>query len=234
MSFFKSKFTKAFLLIKEWILLIVSSVPPPTLNLEAPKILPLETKTFPKPLESEDWSKVPTDDHVYLYPFSGLDPKLVESCESLSKQLVFTFKLDFTKFLIALSGVETSFNKNNKPRFEKAYAPGGFYFKGSPKLQDEWKKYGDNASSSWGPWQILHIVACEYGYKGDPQSLYDPKVSGHYVVQHLNKFSRNGANSLERILDCYNTGNQFDKNVPYEYIGEWWKMYLNLVDDRVA
>lgn len=174
------------------------------------------------------------DDQVYLYPYSELDSKLVTACEELSKDLSLTFKIDFTKFLISLSGVETSFGKDNNRRLEKAYSPGGAYYKGSPRLQDEYKKWGDDAASSWGPWQIMHIVACEYGYKGNPQLLSDPKVSGSYVVQHINKFSRNGANSLERILDCYNTGNCFDKSVPYEYIGKWWKMYNNLIDDRVS
>lgn len=169
---------------------------------------------------------------IYLYPYSEIDPKIVSACENLSKQISFTFKIDVTKFLIALSGVESSFGKNNVRRFEKAYFTGGIYYKNSPKLQDEVKKYGEDAACSWGPWQILHIVACEYGYKEHPTLLHDPKVSGDYVVHHLNKFSRHGANSLERILDCYNTGNYYDKNVPYEYIGKWWKMYNNLIDDR--
>lgn len=172
------------------------------------------------------------DEH-YQFPFSELDSELVKCCRELAPLLQFTFKIDFVKFMLALSGVETSFAKNNHSRFEKAYAPGGRYFINSPKLQDEHKKWGNDASSSWGPWQILYIVAFEYGFRGPPHLLESPKVSGAYVVQHLNRFARNGANSVERILDCYNTGNAYDKSIPYAYISEWWKMYVNLIDDQV-
>jgi hypothetical protein len=166
--------------------------------------------------------------------YSSLDQNLVDCCDKLSKDLLFLFKIDFKKFLLALSGVESSFGKNNQRRFEKAYAPGGRYYLGSPKLQDEYKKWGEDVSCSFGPWQIMHIVAVEYGYRDNPQLLSNPQISGPYVIKHLNKFSKNGANSLEKILDCYNTGNCHDQNIPYEYIGKWWKMYLNLVDDRIA
>jgi len=171
---------------------------------------------------------------VFLYPYSELDSRLVAACETFGAQLMLTFSIDQTKLLLALAGVESSFARDNKPRFEKAYAPGGRYHRNSPQLQDEHKKWGDDASCSWGPWQILHIVAVEHGYRGPPAGLADPKVSIHYVVKHLNKFSRNGANSLERLLDCYNTGNYYDKNFPYKYVGKWWKMYNNLIEDRIS
>ena len=162
---------------------------------------------------------------------SRLDPKLVNLCERFSSSILFDFPIDRTRFLLALSGIESSFGRNNVKRFEPAYAPGGRYFK-AEHLQKAHEKFGDDASCSWGPWQILYIVCQEYGYEGEPKDLEDGEVSGPYVIKHLNRFAWYGADTVEKVLDAYNSGNHRDKNVPEAYIEKFWKHYSEINLER--
>ena len=142
-----------------------------------------------------------------------------------SEFLDFKFDVDKCRFLYALSGVESSFGQVNQPRYEPAYGPTGMYFIKSQNLREQFSLHGKAAASSWGPWQILYIVAQEYGFKGLPVDLSSPAISAPYVVHHLNSFVKRGADTLVKVLDCYNTGNSRDKNVPHKYIEKFWKAY---------
>lgn len=150
---------------------------------------------------------------------------ILGECLKFADYLKFPFEIDKLQFLFALSGVESSFGKNNKPRYEPAYGQGGLYFRRSIALQREVAMYGRDAASSWGPWQILHIVAVEYGYDGAPHELQFADVSLPFVVAHLNKFVSRGADTLEKVLDCYNSGNHRDANVPENYIQKFIAHY---------
>lgn len=185
---------------------------------------PLAVEALPKekPKSSQEHQKLGPS-----FLESNLHKEILLNCLAYADHLKLTFEIDKARFLYALSGVESSHGANNVPRMEPAYSPGGFYFDRSQALKDAFAVYGTDASCSWGPWQILYIVANEYGYNDEPSQLQFPDVSAPFVAHHLNKFSRNGANSLERILDCYNTGNHFDKNKPIKYIEKFWAFYLN-------
>ncbi len=154
-------------------------------------------------------------------------------CEELAPKLQFSFGLDKVSILMALSGVESSFGTNNRPRFEPAYAPNGHYYKRSEKLRALVEKYGEDASCSWGPWQILACVADELGYEGDPKNLSDARVSGPYCVMLLNRIFNSGAQTMEQVLDAYNTGSFRSGEFPKEYVSRFWAMYGRIIDERL-
>lgn len=157
---------------------------------------------------------------------------LEENCALLARSLQLTVEgLDYKNFLLAMAGVESSFGKDMGPRVEKAYEPGGIYFQ-NKELQIAYAAYGRFASASFGPWQILYIVAHELGYRGHPEDLMDAEVCGPFVVDKLNRISKNGANSVERLLDAWNTGNWKDNHVPTNYIARFWHLYYQLTENR--
>lgn len=159
---------------------------------------------------------------------------LWDVCQKLALNFQTTVEgLDKAKFLMAVAGVESSYGKNLGPRVEPGYSPGGMYFN-NPGLQDAYKKYGSDASASWGPWQILYIAARELGYAGVPEALKDPEISGPFVVAKFNRISRNGANSVERLLTAWNTGSWKKGATPLEYIAQFWNYYNELSKGGIA
>lgn len=95
---------------------------------------------------------------------------------------------DRSAFLLGLSGEETSWGDRwCAGRWENAYARGGYYYKTSPDQMRLVQKYEDLAACSWGPWQILPVVAYEVGFRGEPWYLADPRESAHWVVKRFNE-----------------------------------------------
>lgn len=158
--------------------------------------------------------------------------QIISMCEDFAPSLQFSFGLDKVAILLGLCGVESSFGKLNRPKHEEAYAPGGRYFKNLP-MQGLYKQYGALASCSWGPWQIMAIKAHELGYEGHPSELHDGRISGPYVVMNLNKIVRDGAESMEHVLDAYNTGSFRVGEPPKEYIAKFWNCYGQVVDKHL-
>ncbi len=138
--------------------------------------------------------------------------------------------IDSKILLIAMTGNESSWGTDLKPKDEPGYYRGGYYYK---KPDNEWlrklvTKYGMCAAMSWGPWQIMYPVAYELGYKGSahahPWGLYEPEVSLHWVIEYLNRrtFRRWDAAPAPRLVapamtvpqvgDSYNTGSFRDMN----------------------
>lgn len=109
-------------------------------------------------------------------------------------------------FLMALMSVESSLGKENVPRFEYGYSRSSIAFKRSKLLQEGYEKWGDVCACSYGPAQILWIVARELGYGGHPLDLWSGSVSLPYVVDLLNKNTLKGADTLERLAASYNAG----------------------------
>lgn len=110
--------------------------------------------------------------------------------------------------LVALSGCETSFGTDIVARFEYGYSKNSLAYRRSTLLQEGYKLHGDFCAMSYGPWQILWIVAVENGYKMDlePGDLRSGDASGPFVVKVLNKILQKGASTVEQIGIAYNGG----------------------------
>lgn len=105
-------------------------------------------------------------------------------------------------FLAALADIESSFGRDLGPRYEAAFDKGGPLY--HPKAFAAW---GRASACSWGPWQIMGVVAWELGYKRDPQLLQeDPGLAGSLAVWYLNTRAR-GAQDLDELGAAYNGGN---------------------------
>jgi len=152
-------------------------------------------------------------------------------CRELAPRLAFNFGLDKFCILMALAGVETSFGKLNRPRHEVGYAPGGAYFK-NLGLQGLYKHVGALASCSWGPWQIMAVKAMELGYDGNPAALHDGRVSGPVVVKLLNLIGKD-AQSMDQVLDAYNTGSFRVGEPPKDYISKFWTFYGQVIERKL-
>lgn len=96
---------------------------------------------------------------------------------------------DFDKaaFLLGMTGQESGWGDRwQAGRYETAYARGGHYHKTSPDQIRLVQKHEDLAAISWGPWQILPVVAYEVGFRGAPWELADPRTSAAWVVKRFN------------------------------------------------
>lgn len=119
--------------------------------------------------------------------------------------------LDPQLVLWALSGNESSFGANCKPRFEPAYFS-GLYSK-SNIMQDLIAQYGEDAAKSYGPWQVMLINAPGFS----PTELaQDAERAITATVGFLNRrvFSQMGSHApgttLEQIGRDFNHGNYWD------------------------
>jgi len=114
---------------------------------------------------------------------------------------------------------------NHVPRFEKACAPGGYYYERSPMLQEEYEKWGTWAACSYSNFQILYITARELGYDGPPLALDKDSVALPFVVKLINRIIVRGAATPAEIADAYNTGIHKDSNIPVKYIKKFLRFY---------
>mgnify|MGYP001563777809 CR=1 FL=1 len=122
--------------------------------------------------------------------------------------------------LKALARQESTYGANAKPRREKGYLPGGKYFNADQATR--YAKYGKDAGSSWGSFQILYPTAVELGFTGVPLQLGDDRVGIGFVMELLNRriLKRDKAQTIEQIADGYNSGTHRDKSIPNQYITE--------------
>lgn len=123
-----------------------------------------------------------------------------------SKEMKVDASIDPYYFLLALMQVESSFGIQNIARFELSYSRSSIAYKKSRLLQEGHEKWGDLAACSYGPTQILWIVAAELGYNATPIELFHGANSIPYTVKLLNKLAAGGGNTLERLAAAYNGG----------------------------
>lgn len=109
-------------------------------------------------------------------------------------------------FLLALMSVESSLGRNNVPRFELSYSRLSIAYKKSELLKEGHKQWGDLAAMSYGPAQILWIVARELGYQGHPLDLWHGVNSMPWVIKVINRNIEKGADTLDRLAASYNAG----------------------------
>jgi len=119
------------------------------------------------------------------------------------------------------------YDKHNRvPRFEKAFAPGGFYYKSDPNVRLLHARWGDYAACSFSNFQILFVTACELGFDGPPLALDHDSVALPWVVKYLNvRGFDKGVKSVEAIADAYNSGTHLDDDVPQRYVRKFVRMY---------
>lgn len=119
--------------------------------------------------------------------------------------------LDPKLVLWALSGNESSFGANCKPRFEPAYFSGRYST--MPAQAELNAQYGQDGAASYSPWQIMLINAPGF----TPEELaQDAEKAITATIGFLNRrvFVQVGAHvaayTLEEIGRDYNHGNYWD------------------------
>ena len=96
-------------------------------------------------------------------------------------------ELERRAFLLGLAGQENAWGDLwCAGRCEPAYMRGGYYYTRSKELRELTKKHGDLAAVSWGPTQILPVVAYEVGFRGNPWELADPADCYFWTVRRIN------------------------------------------------
>jgi hypothetical protein len=107
--------------------------------------------------------------------------------------------IDGPQLLWAISGVESSFGANSKPRYEPAYGPGGRYF-----VAVLWEKHGRNSASSLGPWQLM-FCNCPPNYT--PEDMDDLGKAAAATVWFMNRqINRFKPVNLAAIAAIWNGG----------------------------
>jgi len=142
-------------------------------------------------------------------------------------KLIPTEGINPVKLLCAILHNESSYGKDCSARFEKAYGPGGRYYRKSYFVREKYEKYKDAACCSYGPFQILYITACELGFKDNPQQLSEAKLSIPYVVEYLNRriLRKPGNETVRQIADAYNSGSFEDLFIPEKYMDDFEEAY---------
>ena len=117
---------------------------------------------------------------------------------------------------------------NPFPRFEPAYAPGGYFYEHSPDVQARWAEYDRASACSYSNWQILFNTACELGYTGDPYALDDDKTALPFVVAYIKRRAIGaGATMPEQVARAYNSGSINGHAVP-GYVDKFMASYNEL------
>lgn len=167
-----------------------------------------------------------------LTPRFNTKEQIQNLCLYHAKDLNGDFISDKPAFLFALSGNETSFGIQSRPRHEANYGPGGIYYtnKDSGKqLRSLYQDYGAMISCSWGPWQLMAIIPYEkFNYPGHPAELHNGMVSAPYVVEYLNFLISRGANTIEMLAASYNAGPGAIKDPnrwPKKYVNDFMQIY---------
>jgi len=131
-------------------------------------------------------------------------------------------------FLMAIADLESSFGEYGVPRFELSYSRSSIAYKKSKLLQDGYREFGDLCACSYGPFQILWIVARELGYRDHPLNLWSGVISVPYVVEYINKFFNYGPKNEMDLAAMYNAGPgvlKNRKNWPTNYVDKFIKRY---------
>lgn len=135
-------------------------------------------------------------------------------------------RFDPYQILAAFAHNESYYGRYNKPRVERVYSPGGYYFLRAEHVRLGWQRYGDDAAASWGSFQLLWVVAFELGFRGAPDELADDFVGLPWAIKLLNRrIVGRGARTLAEMADAYNSGSFKDQNVPHEYIRRFLAAY---------
>lgn len=130
------------------------------------------------------------------------------------------FELNRRALLMAIAANESSMGVDVFPRLEPAYDLGGYYFKRSYLLRKQYERFGDQVARSYGPFQVMYLVAVELGFNTDraPAELADFETNLEMAIKYLNRRAIPHADKIEDLFDAYNSGSSRDANVPEHYI----------------
>lgn len=138
--------------------------------------------------------------------------QVAEACLTWGPKLWVPAGVDGVKLLWALSGCESSFGADAKPRHEPAYDVGGLYA-ANPEQAELLKLYGSAGACSYGPWQILLVNVTP---PASPDDMARIDRCALAVVGFLNReiLGREKAQTLEEIAEAYNSGKWKWQTVP--------------------
>ena len=126
--------------------------------------------------------------------------------------------MDPAQLLAALADVESSFGLHAVPNHEPAYDEGGRYYASAQHVRDLHKTWGAWAACSYGPWQLLYVLAWEVGFRGTPGDLWTPEGSIEWAIRALNARALDkGAATVEDVGDAWNSGSFRDANRVEDY-----------------
>jgi hypothetical protein len=123
--------------------------------------------------------------------------------------------LDLNMLKQSIAEIETSSGMNNKPRFEpnflKKYGNNGLM----PKLRN---LYGDKAaSSSYGQYQIMLVVAWENGFEFSPDELSKDVNNEKVYNKIISKIITKVGNDLIKIGQKYNGSKTYGEKLKKIY-----------------
>jgi len=137
---------------------------------------------------------------------------------------------DMDTVLKAIAQVESSGGGNNYPRFERSFAPAGLVVivqgrtiqctghNFSQVAKDRYTRWGMASACSFGPWQMLYHTAADHGFKGAPWEMWGTQVVEPLVRAELLRRFKQGADTITKIADAWNSGSFTDVNIPGDYI----------------
>lgn len=131
------------------------------------------------------------------------------------------------QLLGAIAFNESSFGKNNVPKYEPSWDKGGKYYD-----EELGKLYSKRAATSRSSFQIMYPIAVrEYGLSRFviPEQLETDHVAIFYVFKYILKKVEKGADTVEKILDAYNSGTHKDAQSEHvkAYVSRGLKAYYS-------
>jgi hypothetical protein len=134
---------------------------------------------------------------------------LAQACIKWGRLLAAPAGVDGAKLLWALSGCESSFGENCKPRHEPYYHALAESGKNA-QLNELTALFGCDAHSSFGPWQIL-LINCVKGTR--PEEFIDLDRCAVQTVNFINRriLAAEKATTVAEIADAYNSGDWRDR-----------------------
>jgi soluble lytic murein transglycosylase-like protein len=117
----------------------------------------------------------------------------------LLKELSKEFNLEVT--LLHSIMLQESGGKAHAYRFEPAYYER--YLKGKPEWSD---LIPARVAASYGLFQIMYPTARDYGFKGYPEELFVPEISGKIACKILQSLIQWSNGDIAQALAAYNGG----------------------------
>lgn len=134
--------------------------------------------------------------------------QIADACRKWGPRLLVPAGIDPVRLLWAISGCESSFGLNCKPRHEPYYH--GLAVSGKNlQLVQLTALYGCDAHSSFGPWQIL-LVNCSQGTKPEDFTDIDRCAQESVTLINARIIKHESAATVAEIADAYNSGDWHD------------------------
>lgn len=162
---------------------------------------------------------------TFAYPVAFAQSSIAKACHVWGEGLTLPKGIDGAKLLWAISGCESTFGYDCKPRHEAGYCSGGTYG-ADPDVLALTAKLGHLAHCSVGPWQLM--LANWVGITDT--TAFDLDTCASQTVRFINRriLGQQHAMTLSEIFDSYNSGNFRDKNVPVAYMAKGNRYYASV------